>query len=52
MNVIKSILSAILIAAFIIGLMYGASEEQAIRETCADLEIKGQIAQLWEGNNE
>ena len=49
MNLIKSILSAALIAAFIIGLMYGASEEQAIRETSADLEVKSQIAQLWEG---
>ena len=52
MNLIKSILSAALIAAFVIGLMYGASEEQAIRETCADLEVKSQIASLWEGNNE
>ena len=39
MNLIKSLLAIVILAALFIGLLYGAAEEQAIRETDLDRQL-------------
>lgn len=45
---LSTILTLIVLAALAIGLMFGASEEAAIRENQADAKVKAQIAELME----